>query len=36
MPTEEYSTGNEIISNQNINNTPQENYCPPPVSKYFY
>ena len=36
MPPDEYPTENEIISSQNSNNTPQENYCPPPVSQDFY
>ena len=31
MPPEEYPSENEITSSQNSNNTPQQNYCPPPV-----
>lgn len=33
---EDYPSENEIISNQNSNNTPQENYCPPPVPQDFH
>ena len=36
MQPDEYPSENEIISSQNSNNTPQENYCPPPVSQNFY